>query len=304
MMARSNGIHASLISVAVYLMLLSCLLTDIGASAQVPDSASINKKKLRTFIIASSAGYVSGVAALNYVWYKDTDRQSFRFFNDNAEWKQVDKAGHFFASFYLSDLTARALRSSGVRPRKSDVIGALSGFLLTVPIEIMDGFSDGYGASAGDLVADAAGPAFYLGQQMVWGQIRIHPKFSFHRTSLAPLRPALLGDELMSEIVKDYNGQTYWLSFDVDKFTSFPGWLNISLGYGAHEMAFARDHQNEAMELNPYRQYYLGLDLDLTAIRTRSKVLKTLLYVANAIRLPAPALEFSPRGTKFHPFFF
>jgi hypothetical protein len=175
---------------------------------------------------------------------------------------------------------------------------------LTIPIEIMDGFSDGYGASGGDLVADALGPAFYLGQHMAWDQIRIYPKFSFHRTDFAPLRPTLLGDDLMSEVVKDYNGQTYWLSFDVDKFTNFPRWLNISIGYGAHEMVYARDHQNEAMDLNPYRQYYLGLDLDLTAIRTRSKALKTLLYLVNAIRLPAPALEFSTRGTKFHPFYF
>lgn len=304
MMARSKAIYTSFISAIIFVMLLSFLFSGIAATAQVSDSTSVNKKKLRTFIIASAVGYGSGVAALNYVWYKNTDRQSFRFFNDNAEWKQVDKAGHFFSSFYLSDLTGRALKASGVRPRKSDVIGALSGFLLTMPIEIMDGFSDGYGASVGDLVADAAGPAFYLGQQVVWDQIRIYPKFSFHRTDFAPLRPALLGDDLMSEIVKDYNGQTYWLSVDVDKFTRFPGWLNISLGYGAHEMVFARDHQNETMDFYPYRQYYLGLDLDLTAIRTRSKVLKTLLYLANAIRLPAPALEFSSRGTKFHPFYF
>lgn len=303
-MVRDKAISTSLLTTRMLLMLSVLMLNGTAATAQSQDSTTIDKRKLRTFILASAVGYGSGVAALNYVWYKNTDRQSFRFFNDNAEWKQVDKAGHFFASFYLSDLTGRALKASGVMPRKSDVIGALSGFLLTIPIEIMDGFSDGYGASAGDLVADAAGPAFYLGQHLVWDEIRIYPKFSFHRTDLAPLRPALLGDELVSEIVKDYNGQTYWLSFDVDKFTRFPRWLNISLGYGAHEMVYARDHQNEAMHFYPYRQYYLGLDFDLTAIRTRSKVLRTLLYLANAIRLPAPALEFSSNGTKFHPFYF
>lgn len=303
-MVRDKAIPTSLVATTMLLMLSVVMLNNTAAAAQSQDSTTTDKRKLRTFIIASAIGYGSGVAALNYVWYKNTDRQSFRFFNDNAEWKQVDKAGHFFASFYLSDLTGRALKASGVRPRKSDAIGALSGFLLTIPIEIMDGFSDGYGASAGDLVADAAGPAFYLGQHLVWDEIRIHPKFSFHRTDLAPLRPALLGDELMGEIVKDYNGQTYWLSFDVDKFTRFPRWLNISLGYGAHEMVYARDHQNEAMHFSPYRQYYLGLDFDLTAIRTRSKVLRTLLYLVNAIRLPAPALEFSSHGTRFHPFYF
>ena len=255
-------------------------------------------------MIASAAGYTAGMLTLNHVWYKDTGRQSFRFFNDNAEWKQVDKAGHFFASFYLSDLPAGTLRRYHVPERKADLIAALSGFLLTLPIEIMDGFSDGYGASWGDVAADAAGPTFYLGQKLLWHEIRIRPKFSFHRTGYPPMRPALLGDNLLSETVKDYNGQTYWLSVDVDKFVPFPQWLNLAVGYGAHDMVFARNHQNEALGFNPYRQYYLALDVDLSGVRTRSRVVKTLLYVVSAIRLPAPAFEFSVNGSKFHPFYF
>ncbi|MEX1239876.1 MAG: DUF2279 domain-containing protein, partial [Cyclobacteriaceae bacterium] len=99
------------------------------------DTSNVNRKKLKTLIIASAIGYAGGVATLNYVWYKNTDRQSFQFFNDNAEWKQVDKAGHFFSAFYLSDVPSRALRSCGVGGHKADLMGALSGFLLTMPIE-------------------------------------------------------------------------------------------------------------------------------------------------------------------------
>lgn len=267
------------------------------------DSSTVNKKKIRTIAVVSGAAYTAGLATLNHVWYKDTERQSFRFFNDNAEWKQVDKAGHFFASFYLSDLSSRALASCKVGERKAYFIGALSGLMLTLPIEIFDGFSDGYGASAGDLVADAAGPAFFLAQKFAWQEIRIHPKFSFHRTDYPPLRPELLGDNLLSEVVKDYNGQTYWLSFDMDKFAAFPRWLNIAVGYGAHDMIFARDGQNLERGYDPYRQYYLALDVDLTAIRSRSRWVKALLYALNTVRLPAPALEFSRSGTKFHPFY-
>ena len=279
------------------------ILGGFCAGAQ-PDSSTLDRKKLNTFIIASAAGYTAGIATLNHVWYKDTERQPFRFFNDNAEWKQMDKAGHFFSSFYLSEIPAGVLNRYGVHERKADLIGALSGFFLTLPIEIMDGFSDGYGASAGDLVADAAGPVVYLGQKLAWGEIRLRPKFSFHRTRYAPMRPVLLGDNLLSEIVKDYNGQTYWLSVDVDRFITFPEWLNFAIGYGAHDMVYARDHQNEGGGFNPYRQYYLAVDLDLTAIKTRSPWIKTLLDVLNTVRLPAPAMEFSSNGSKFHPFYF
>ena len=32
----------------------------------------------------------------------------FDFFNDNGEWKQVDKIGHFYSTYYFSYGTSRA----------------------------------------------------------------------------------------------------------------------------------------------------------------------------------------------------
>lgn len=268
------------------------------------DSVEINSKKLRTIAIISGVGYTGGLITLNHVWYENNERQSFRFFNDNAEWKQVDKIGHFASSYWLSEASSVLLNGCGVPARKSDIIGAVSGFLLTIPIEIFDGYSVGYGASAGDAVADAAGPLFFLSQKLLWNEVRLRPKFSFHRTGYAPLRPELLGDNLLSETVKDYNGQTFWLSVDVDKFTAFPEWLNIAFGYGAQDMIYARDHENKAAGFDPFRQYYIAVDFDLTAIKTRSKVVRTLLYIVNTVRLPGPAVEFSRHGGKFHAFYF
>ena len=282
-----------------------CFFVFLRADLQAQyDSTTVNRKKLNTLITASALGYTGGLVVLNHVWYKNTGRQSFRFFNDNSEWKQMDKAGHIFASFYLAEIPSQALRSCHVLEKKADIIGALTGFLLTVPIEVLDGYSDGYGASVGDLIADAAGPAFFVGQKLLWRDIRIRPKFSFHRTGYAPLRPDLLGDDLLSEIVKDYNGQTQWLSVDVDKFTQFPSWLNVAIGFGAQHMIYARDHQNIANGFDPYRQYYVGIDLDLSTIKTRSKWVKALLYIASTVRLPSPAIEFSRGKSKFHAFYF
>jgi hypothetical protein len=274
--------------------------------AQPIDSTQlVNKKRLRTFAIGGTVAYGATLTGLSHLWYADTKSQPFQFFNDNAEWKQVDKLGHFFSSFYFSYGTSRALQWCNVNKKKSDLVGSLVGFGIMLPIEILDGFSDAYGASTGDLIANAGGSAFYLGQSMLWDEVRIHPKFSFHRTDFAPLRPDLLGNDLASEILKDYNGQTFWLSFDMDKFIRFPRWLNLAAGYGAEGMIFARDYQNiEAGYNKPYRQYYLSIDFDLTAVKSRSKFLRTLLFVANTIKLPAPALEFSKDGIKFKPLYF
>jgi len=279
--------------------------TQLAWAQPLADSTQVNRKRLNTFIIGSSAAYGVTLVGLNELWYKGNGRQDFRFFNDNYEWKQVDKIGHFYASFYLSYTAARILRWADVPTRKANFAAALTGFLLLVPVEVFDGFSPAYGASAGDLIADAAGPALYLGQTLAWGEIRISPKFSFHRTSYAPLRPNILGSDLSSEILKDYNGQTYWLSVDMDKFIpAFPKWLNLAVGYGANGMVSADDGQNRDLGYKPIRQYYLALDFDLTAIRTRSKAVKTLIYIANMVRLPAPAIEFSPHSTRFYAFYF
>jgi uncharacterized protein YfiM (DUF2279 family) len=242
---------------------------------------------------------------LNELWYSNNPRQSFAFFNDNAEWKQMDKAGHFYSTFYISYAADAALRWTGVKDRKAALIGSLVGFGVMLPIEIMDGYSAAYGASVGDLVANAAGASLYLGQTLIWTELRIYPKFSFHQTDYAPVRPNVLGDNFVSEMFKDYNGQTYWLSFDMDKFIRFPKWLNLAVGYGAEGMVYARDEQNiEAKIGTPYRQYYLSIDFDLRAIRTRSKFLKGVIEVVSIIKLPAPAIQFSEKGVKAYAFYF
>lgn len=283
--------------------ILSCLFVTGSACAQHADSAAINKKRLRTLAITSGAGYTVAIAGLHQLWYKDFARRDFHFFNDLPEWKQVDKAGHFFSAYYLGYGTSRALRWCQVPQRRSDLIAAATGMLALLPIEIFDGYSEAYGASAGDLVTNAAGAAFFLAQQRLWNEQRIIPRFSFHYTGYPAHRAEVLGETNVSQVLKDYNGQTYWLSADMDKFTVFPAWLNVAIGYGAHEMVFARDSENQASGFNSYRQFYLGLDPDLSAIRTRSKVLKTLIFIAGIIKIPAPAVEFSRGKVTFHAFY-
>lgn len=273
--------------------------------AQLADtSRHINKKKLKTYSISASALYAGTLTGLSILWYKDSHRQSFRFFNDNAEWMQVDKIGHFYSAFYFSYGASSLMQQCNVPVKKADLIGTLAGFAVLAPIEILDGFSDAYGASVGDLVADAAGASLYLLEKRLWNEIRIYPKFSFHRTSYASVRPDLLGNGLPGEALKDYNGQTYWFSIDMDKFIRFPKWLNVAVGYGANDMVYARRSQNIAAGYHPFRQYYFALDLDLTSIKTRSKFVKTLIFIGNMIKIPAPTITFSRKGTRLHALYF
>jgi hypothetical protein len=281
-------------------------LLPLASFGQTPDSIPPhhNAKRLRHLVIGSASAYSASVAGLYQLWYKDTQRQSFTFFNDNAEWKQVDKAGHFFSAFQISHGSSAAWKWAGFRETKSDLLGALTAFAVLLPIEVFDGHSEAYGASVGDLAANAGGALFFLGQKSLWGELRVIPKFSAHRTTFASKRPELLGNDTVSRLLKDYNGQTYWLSFDADKFLAFPKWLNIAVGYGAQGMIYGRDQENIEYGLRPNRQYYLSVDFDLSAIKTGSKALKALIFVGNMIKIPAPALELSSAGTRFHFLYF
>ncbi len=278
------------------LILASSLCVATAVHAQY-DTVKVDKKRLRTVVIGSGVAYAATMVGLNQLWYSQYPRQSFQFFNDADEWKQVDKVGHFYSAFQLSSIGSRMLQWSHVPKRKSDIYGTVAGFVVMSSIEVFDGFSAGYGASATDLIADACGAGLYLGENLIWNEVRIYPKFSFRTSPLAAESPATLGTGF-SQLLKDYNGQTYWLSVDMDKFIPFPKWLNLCVGYGANNMIHAHDEDNVAAGYVPYRQFYFGIDFDLTAIHSRSKMVNSLIYFVNMIRIPAPALEFSTHGTK------
>jgi hypothetical protein len=106
-------------------------------------------------------------------------------------------------------------------------------------------------------------------------------------------------------MIKDYNGQSYWISGNISSFlpagSKFPKWLNIAMGYGAEGMTGASGNtlnQNgqPVPEFPRYRQFFLSLDVDLTRIPTKSKVLKGIFNVLSFIKIPAPAVEYNTLG--------
>ncbi|MFC5271682.1 DUF2279 domain-containing protein [Adhaeribacter terreus] len=299
-------------------LLIFCLLFGLQASASTffspADTVSGKVPNKKIALIGGGIGvvYVAGMVGLSQAWYDKNTQTHFHFFNDNAEWKQMDKAGHFWGAFQESKGGVDALKQTGLSEKQAIWLGSLTGILLQTPIELLDGYQESYGASAGDLIANTTGSAAVLAQQLAWREIRIQPKFSFHKTRYAALRPNVLGQSLAERALKDYNGQTYWLSVDVAKFlpheSKYPKWLNLAAGYGAEEMVYNDPEMNRqaglenlGQPLKPYRQYYLTVDLNLRAIKTRSKILRTAFYILDIFHLPAPALEYNNRNKlRFH----
>lgn len=262
-------------------------------------------------VIAEASIGTAALVGLNQVWYADYPKSNFHFINDNAEWLQMDKAGHVFSAYHLGSFGANAMKWTGANQQSQLLYGATLGLAFLTTVEVFDGYSANWGASLGDVVANVSGTALYVSQELLWKEQRIVPKFSFHTTPYATVRPEVLGGSLPEQILKDYNGQTYWLSFNVHSFapkTKVPKWLNVAVGYGAEGMITG----NEALvntvflpDSQRYRQFYVSLDLDLTKIETKSHFLKTILTICNTIKIPAPTFEIKGSGgTKWHLVYF
>lgn len=274
-------------------------------------SDSLNKKRQNSVFITEAILSSGALIGLNQLWYADYPKSDFHFINDNAEWMQMDKVGHLYASYQIGRFGAEALNWSGASKKNQLIYGASLGFVFLTAVEVMDGFSAEWGASMGDVFANASGTALFVSQELIWNEQRITPKFSFHTTQYANYRPDLLGSNTQEQILKDYNGQTYWFSANLHSFSkksNIPKWLNLALGYGAEGVIGENDVKNNlilATNTEKYRQFYLSLDMDLTKINTKSHFLKTIFSVLNTVKIPAPTLEYSPqKGFKFHVLYF
>ena len=250
--------------------------------------------------------YVGSMTGLYYLWYAGYDQSPFHFYNDNAEWLQMDKVGHSTTAYHLGLLGYEALRLAGLDEKKSLLYGAPLGFVFLSTVEVFDGLSTGWGFSWGDMAANALGTGLFMGQQALWHEQRISMKYSYHNTNFPQYRPDILGSTLPERMLKDYNGQTIWLSFNfkslfLNKDSKFPAWLNVALGYSAEGMTggFYNTNQYNGQEIPEYirtRQFVLSPDIDLTRIPVENKFLKTTLKVLSFIKIPMPAIMLDSQG--------
>lgn len=269
-------------------------------------SDTLVKHKTRKIVLGvSSLGIASGsLVYLNQAWFQQYNTSKFHFFNDNDEWLQMDKCGHTYTNYQASRLMMNAMDWAGYTKPKQILYGGLSGFGYMTAIEVMDGYSEGWGFSWGDMCANALGTGMAIGQKMLWNEQRLQLKFTFYPSAYAKYRPESLGESLLFQVLKDYNGQIYWLSINPSSFikkeNKFPKWLNVAFGYGANGMIGARyntilieDENGNTTFFNRYRQGYFSLDVDFTRIKTKSKILKTIFSCINVLKLPFPNIELS-----------
>ncbi|MEI9956638.1 MAG: DUF2279 domain-containing protein [Ferruginibacter sp.] len=290
------------------------------SSVQYPTTTLTQQQiRSRVKIIAATniVGYSGAMVALYAAWYKNYPQSNFHFFNDIKEWQQIDKIGHAYSAYAESKVSMELWRWTGIDRKKRIWLGGISGAVYQTVIEILDGFSSEWGFSWGDFSANIFGSSLFVAQELVWNDQRIQYKFSFHRKTysdptLIQRSDKIFGNSTAERFLKDYNGQTYWLSANIKSFfpkSNWPAWLQISVGTGAEGMFGANDNIGKdangninfnRTDIKRYRQWYLAPDIDLTKIKTRKKGIKVALNILNIVKFPMPSLEYSNGKFKFN----
>lgn len=265
-----------------------------------PDT--VNRCRLIGVSATAGALYAGSMVGLYQLWYADYPKSGFHTFNDCGQWMHMDKIGHATSAYWVGRIGYESLRWSGVNNKKATWYGGTWGLLYLTSVELFDGFSEEWGFSWCDMAANTIGAGLFIGQQLLFEEQPLTIKFSFHPTEYADYRPDLLGENFIQQMMKDYNGQTYWISANISSFllpgNRFPRWLCVSFGYSAEGMLGAKSNPAEyngepLPRFERYPQFFLSLDADLTRIRTNNKTVRLLLNMIGFIKIPFPALEFN-----------
>ncbi len=288
----------------LFLMLFSFVSS---SEAQDLQDTSYTEFSMQRFSWSTaSVGVVSlgSIYGLSKLWYSQENKGSFHLFNDAKNWMQMDKLGHSFSCYHMTRGLDALYSWTGLKKRNSLFLAASISFGYFTTIEVLDGFNEAWGFSLSDVGFNAIGVGLYVFQEHYFKSQIFKPKFSFHQTRFAEQRPEVLGSNLIESILKDYNGQTYWLSFSPSQIgiQKWPDWLMLSFGHSIRGRLKGNATSYEG--ITSHREFLLSLDLDLSKLKVKSKLLKGLFEALNTLKLPFPSLIYANGKLNARPIYF
>lgn len=226
----------------------------------------------------------------------------------------VDKFGHFYGGYATSYLFTEAFITAGFGWELSNILGSVMGLSYMSYIEILDGYSKGFGFSPSDYYADVAGSLFFLAQYYVPFLQNFNPKFMY-------VNPKWIGEldrNPHESFIDNYSAQTFWLSINFNnilkkKITYVPDWLELSIGYAAYSICFPPLGNCDPSKSTPLtqdawgnRKIIIALDYDLVKLLPDGPPFWNWIKQGlKLFKLPSPAIEFGNRTKMFmlYPFF-
>lgn len=169
----------------------------------------------------------------------------------------TDKAAHIYACYSSTRLFTSVFDWTEQDRDTAIVYGALMGLFIGVGIEIGDGFSQSYGFSITDLIADFVG----VGMGALLDKFpTLDDAFAFNVwwwPSEGFIR-ALPGS--YSDTFTDYSGQNYFFSL---KFGGIPWVQDTPLRYFKFDLVFTTDGYKKYDRVDERQTLYLGFSVDV-----------------------------------------
>ncbi|MCB0736080.1 MAG: DUF2279 domain-containing protein [Bacteroidetes bacterium] len=275
---------------------------------------TFNYKRARGVVALETGLSVGSSIGLYKAWYSGYEQSGFHWIDDSYGWLQIDKYGHAATAYHLVQFCYNMNRWSGMSKNKSMLIGGGIAYGFQTAIEFFDGLSEAWGASWTDAAMNTLGAATFISQEYLWGEQRIIWKYSFHPGNYSNYdinvqnrATALYSDIIFQQWLKDYNGQSYWLSINPASFMNgnsrMPEWLNIAVGYSAEGLFganwnvwLADQCYYDYSHIPRYRQYLFSLDVDFTKLPIKAKWFRYMAPYLNIIKVPFPTLEINELG--------
>lgn len=288
---------------AFSILLFLCLLFSSHTSAQKNSS-----QKKRLVLVGLSSSLVITPLVLKNYWYDEPDK--FHFFNDVSNWSGMDKLGHSFTAYHLTKQANKLYTKAGITKNKALLYSSLYSTLFQSSFEILDGFQSNYGFSWADVSANTLGTLLFAGQELLWNEQVFKLKFSYLPSPYAQYRPEILGKSHPERLLKDYNGQTYWLSFSPNRIFNSnynkKSKVNLCIGYSTNEKLKGdlNVYTSGNKIFRAYNSLYLSVDINFENIEFKREFYRKLFSVFNTVKFPLPTLEFSNGEFNFHPIYF
>ena len=282
----------------LFLIAISLILNKnlLYATSQTDSSKTI----IKIINIGVPSAAVISLVGINEVWYKNNARSDFHFFDDLKEWNGMDKIGHACTSYQLNKISHSLFEKNNIK--KPLLKSSVYTFGYMLGVELLDGYSTEWGFSIYDVIGNGLGTILYTFQERKFKNQPFKIKFSSHKSTYASCRPSLLGENRLQQILKDYNGQTYWLTFNYNelwnKRIKLFDYIDFAFGYsidgftGGHnnpEISSCNCLINDCNNLKRTSQFIFSVDLNTSKIKNKHPILGKFLLPFDIVKIPFPA---------------
>jgi len=233
---------------------------------------------------------------------------------EDGQWTYyLDKGGHFYGTYMPSYLMSEFLMTAGFSWDMSTILGSIFGLCYTGYVEILDGYSVGFGFSPTDFYADIAGSSFFLAQHYVPFLQNFTPKFQY-------VKPSWIGElnrKPSESFIDDYSSQTFWMSVNVHNILPksinkyWPKWMELSFGYAVYSLCDPTSYKGyncdpkRSFPISDYgwgnRKFLIALDYNLIQLIPDTWNFPNWVRQGlNYFRWPSPVLEIGHDMTRFY----